>query len=305
MAIPQFKEFILPTLKQYGDGEHHALSDTVERVADAMRIPTEDRNELLPSGKRTRLYDRVSWALTYLKQAKLLELVKRGVHRITTRGRDLLAENPEHLYPTDLNRYPEFVEFATRSNKPRQQEEQSTAADGGNDMTPEEALDASYQQLHESLISEIQEAVANTDPANFEQLVVDLLLAMGYGGSFREAGKAIGRSGDEGIDGIIKEDRLGLDVIYLQAKRWTNNVGRPQIQQFAGALMGKKAKKGVFITTSEFSQEAQSYARSLDSKLILIDGRELANLMIEHGVGVSIRKTFHLKRIDTDYFEME
>jgi len=305
MAIPPFKEFILPALKLYADGEPHALKDTVVKIADILGLNEEERQELLPSGKRTRLYDRVSWALTYLKQAKLLDMIRRGVHRITARGSELLESDPPHLYQTDLRRFKEFIDFESRSSKEEENESIVIDEDEDEHLTPEEALDASYEQLHESLVSEIQEAVANTDPQQFEQLVVDLLLAMGYGGSFREAGKAIGRSGDEGIDGIIKEDRLGLDVIYLQAKRWSGNVGRPQVHQFAGALLGKRAKKGVLITTSEFTREAREYTQGIDSKLILIDGRELANLMIEHGVGVSIRKTLHIKRIDTDYFEME
>jgi restriction system protein len=304
MTIPTYEELMKPILEQCSDGRVYSLKDTVNNMAEYFSLTDEEVASTLPSGQQTYLHNRVSWAISYMVKAKLLDRPKRAHIKITDRGISELKNNDAQITREYLKKYDEFVAFINKDTT-KTKASLDTVVQRDDEATPDEQLEISYQQLHESLVGEIQEAVANTEPAQFEQLVVDLLLAMGYGGSFREAGQAIGRSGDEGIDGIIKEDRLGLDVIYLQAKRWTNNIGRPQIQQFAGALMGKKAKKGVFITTSAFSNEALAYAKSLDSKLILIDGRELANLMIEHGVGVSIRKTFHLKRIDTDYFEME
>lgn len=312
MSIPQFNDLFLPTLKQFGDKGNHTANEIASRLADALGLSEDDRNEMYPTGSGTVLTGRVSWVVRYLIHAGLLERTKKGVYAITERGLSLLAENPPSLSPQELeSRYPEVnysgprTRAGGRSGKKSSAEPEAIKVDIG-DATPDELLEASYRRLHTTLVNDVLESVNRTEPAQFEQLVIDLLLAMGYGGSFREAGQALGRSGDGGIDGIIKEDRLGLDVIYLQAKRWRENkVGRPEIQQFAGALQGRRAKKGVFITTSEFTNEAREFAKALDNKLILIDGRELADLMIEHGVGVTIRNTLHIKRLDTDYFEME
>ena len=263
-------------------------------------------DELLPSGKQPRFGNRVNWAATHLRKAGLLESPRRAHFRITDRGRSVLADSPPMIDIKFLNRYPEFVDF--RTSRP---EESSTT--GGSDVkpvvapasTPEETLQDAYQTLRSSLAAEILDAVKSSPPGFFEKLVVELLVGMGYGGSLQEAGEVIGKSGDEGIDGIIKEDRLGLDIIYIQAKRWESVVSRPEVQKFAGALQGQRARKGVFITTSTFSKEATQYAANIETKVILIDGDRLAEFMIDHGVGVTTEDTYELKRIDADYFSDE
>lgn len=246
----------------------------------------------------------MGWANTHLKKATLLEAPRHGVFRITRRGRDLLAEGPERIDMSVLERFPEFIEFRSRRKRQTPSREEPPAPDTSPEP-PEDALARAYRQLRDELESEILEQVGEASPAFFEQLVVDLLVKMGYGGSRQDAGRALGRSGDGGVDGIISEDRLGLDVIYLQAKRWEAPVGRPEIQKFAGALQGKRAKKGVFITTSSFTREAEEYASIIDTRIILIDGSRLAKLMTEHGVGVSTVGTYEVKRVDSDYFSEE
>ncbi len=270
---------------------------------------------MLPSGTAPLFDNRVGWARTYLKQAALLESQKRGVFRITPRGLELLAKNPSRIDNSTLEQFPEYLAFKLRRN-----DEKPTGAlsplepvarqtpqgvEPSFDSTPEELFSQAYQRLRSNLEAELLEQVKAASPAFFERLVIDLLVAMGYGGSRQDAGRAIGRSGDGGIDGIIKEDKLGLDVIYVQAKRWEGTVGRPEIQKFAGALQGQRANKGVFITTSGFSKEAEEYAGVISSKIILITGEQLSKLMVDHNVGVSPISKYELKRIDSDYFEGE
>ena len=306
MAVPDFQSIMLPLLRASGDGQEHALREVRENLADEFGLTDEDRAEMLPSGRQRTFDNRVAWAKSYLQQAGLLESPRRGHHVITQRGRDVLAENPSYINIRFLERFPEFVEFRspnTRSAADTRPDVGPSDASGG--ATPEEGLEESYLALRSELARELLAKVLEGSALAFERLVVELLLKMGYGGSRREAGEAIGRSGDEGIDGIIREDRLGLDVIYLQAKRWNGTVGRPEIQKFVGALHGKRARKGVFITTGSFSADAEDYVAHIDPKVVLIGGRRLAELMIDYELGVTTQATFEVKRLDSDYFAEE
>ncbi|MBL8473964.1 MAG: restriction endonuclease [Rhodocyclaceae bacterium] len=303
MAIPDYQTIMLPLLRLTGDGQEHRFRDAIERLAVEFHLTDSERSELLPSGTSPVFDNRVGWARTYLKQAGLLEARKRGVFRITEVGKALLAERPEFIDVRLLERYSTFQTFRARRrdrNGPDLIPDETAAQDG---VTPEDALALAYQKLRRSLESDLLEQVKATSPSFFERLVIDLLVAMGYGGSRQDAGRAIGRSGDGGIDGIIKEDKLGLDAIYVQAKHWVGTVGRPEIQKFAGALQGQRANKGVFITTSSFTREAEDYVGIISAKIILIDGERLAALMVDHNVGVSPLGTYELKKIDSDYFE--
>lgn len=301
MAIPDYQAFMLPVLAYAGDGRDHTLRDAVDAMAEEFGVTEAERKELLPSGRQTVLRSRVGWALTYLRKSMLLEAPKRGVFRITERGRQVLKDAPPAINVAYLNRFEEFRAFRTLRHEKDKPVKPPT--NGDSDATPEEALEAAYQALRDELADELLLQLKASPPSQFEQTVIDLLVAMGYGGSLEDAGKAIGRSGDEGIDGIIKEDRLGLDVIYVQAKRWDNTVGRPEIQKFAGALQGQRARKGVFITTSEFSAEAHDYVSRIETKIVLIDGRRLTHFMIDHNIGVTPTGVYEVKRLDSDYFD--
>ncbi len=306
MAIPNYQTIMLPLLQLASDGREHKFSQAVEELADEFNLSTEERNELLPSGSQAVFNNRVGWARSYLKQAGLLESPKRGFFTITPKGMELLGTNPEKIDISVLEQFPEFIEFRNRKKAKSGNEVQAEISIGqASDLTPEDSLAEAYKQLRSSLESEIINAVKEASPSFFERLVVDLLVKMGYGGSRQDAGKALGKSGDGGIDGIINEDRLGLDVIYIQAKRWEGSVGRPEIQKFAGALQGQRARKGVFITTSSFTKDAIEYASLIESKIILIDGEYLSKLMVEHNVGVSTVGTYEVKKLDSDYFDNE
>jgi restriction system protein len=301
MVIPDYQSVMLPLLKYARDGKEHRIRDAVEKLAEEFRLSEEERNELLPSGQQAVFKNRVGWASTYLKKAGLLDSGKKGYFSITRRGLDALRENPLSIDVNFLKRYEEFNEFR---NQGKQIEIIDLDKREPENLDPKETLEIAYQKLHNELVSEILSIIKKCSPDFFESLVVDVLTKMGYGGSRADAGKAVGKSHDGGIDGIIKEDRLGLDVIYIQAKRWEGTVTRPEIQKFAGALIGKKAKKGVFITTSGFSKEAIEYA-DLTGNIVLVEGEMLARLMIEYGVGVSKVKSYDVKKMDTDYFEEE
>ncbi len=304
MTIPNFQEIFWPLLQLAGDGKEHSLREATKAIADHFAMSDEERRQLLPSGRQTVIVSRVSWARTYLVKAGLLESPRRGYFRITPRGQEVLRHPPETLNVSFLlARYPEFVVFHRGNTRQIKGPSVSSEVEEKAEQTPEEIIEAAYRKIQEQLAAELLESIRSSSPAFFEQLVVDLLVKMGYGGSREDAGRAIGRQGDEGIDGVINEDRLGLDIIYIQAKRWEGTVGRPEIQKFAGALQGKRAKKGIFITTSTFSQGARDYANRIDSKIILIDGQKLAQLMIEYSVGVTPIAVYELKRIDRDYFE--
>lgn len=294
---------MLPLLQITADGEEHRLRDLVESVADHFNLSIEERAQKLPSGQQTYVHNRVTWARTYFVKAGLLKSTRRGFVRITDEGRHLLEQGPETINVSYLRkRYSSIKEFIDGSDddKPKLPIEPEPEPD----QTPEERLEQAYTQLRNELAEEILAQVKEMNPDAFERLVVELLVKMGYGGTLKDAGHAVGQSGDGGIDGIIKEDRLGLDAIYLQAKRYTEQVvGRPAIQAFVGALHGVKARKGIFITTSKFSDPAIDYVRSLDTKVVLIDGQQLAEYMIDFGLGVATVSTFEVKRIDSDYFE--
>jgi len=288
------------------DGQEHKYRDLIEKLAVEFQLTAEERKELLASGNQGIFENRVGWAKTYLKKAGLLDSPKRATFVISKRGRDTLAKKPDRIDAKYLRQFPEFQEFQNASRNDNETEEEITTATD-NDQTPEERLEQSFQKIKRSLASELLNKVIELPPAFFERLVVELLVKMGYGGSFNEAGKAIGKSGDEGIDGTIKEDKLGLDIIYIQAKRWKvgNGVGRPELQKFVGALAGQGAKKGIFITTSHFSKEALDYTPKNETKIVRIDGKQLAQLMIEHNIGCTTQQTYELKKIDNDYFDEE
>ncbi len=299
MAIPDYQSIMLPLLRFAADGNEHSLREGIEGVAEKFGLTEAERKELLPSGQQPTFDNRVAWARTYLSKAALLESPRRGYFRVTQRGREVLAKNPAEINVKFLEQFPEFIEFRAKRSEPKESAETTEAE---NLQTPGELLESAYQKLREDLSAELLKTVKECSPAFFERLVIDVLVKMGYGGSRKEAGKAVGRSGDEGIDGIINEDRLGLDVIYIQAKRWQAPVGRPEIQKFAGALQGHRANKGIFITTSVFTREAEDYVAKISSKIVLIGGEQLSQLMIDHNVGVALVTSYETKKIDSDYF---
>jgi restriction system protein len=302
MAIPDFQTVMLPLLRFAADDQEHSKQECVEALAAEFALSEAERRELLPSGRQATFDNRVAWATTYLKKAGLLTASRRAHFRITDRGHAVLAEDPERVDMKLLERFPEFVEFRTRRNDDAQAGAPAVMNEPAAEQTPEEEIEAAYQRIRNDLADEILQQIMSCSPAFFERLVIDLLVRMGYGGTRTDAGQAVGKSGDGGIDGIIKEDRLGLDVIYLQAKRWEGTVGRPEIQKFVGALQGQRARRGVFITTSSFTKEAVQYTSMIENKVVLIDGEMLAKLMIDHAVGVSAVATYEVKRVDTDYF---
>ena len=308
MAIPKFPEYLLPILKVLADGQEHSMQEVSAAVAHEKRLTEEEQNERMPGGQKVH-YNNISFATLYLKKAGLVSSPRHAHTVITEAGKELLQTNPKTLTRKDLKKYPSFVAFRAtttgqRKKKGNAEEEDTTLAD---EATPTEKLDVAYRELRATLKSELLEAIMQCSPFFFEKLVVELLINLGYGGSRQEAGKAFAKSNDEGVDGVIKEDKLGLDLVYVQAKRWQpdNHVGRPEIQKFAGALQGKKTKKGVFITTSSFSKEAEQFAKNIDSKIILIDGEQLSDYMIDSNTGVTTKETYALKEIDRDYFEDE
>lgn len=297
---------MLPVLKLAADDKEHKFSQSVEELADQFELSTEERNELLPSGSQAVFNNRVGWARSYLKQAGLLASPKRGFFTITPKGAELLSTNVEKIDISVLEQYPEFIEFKNRKKDKNETDSQAEASiEQESSQTPEDALASAYTKLRSALEIEVLSSVKEASPSFFERLVVDLLVRMGYGGNRQDAGKALGKSGDGGIDGIINEDRLGLDIIYIQAKRWEGSVGRPEIQKFAGALQGQRARKGVFITTSYFTKDAIEYASLIETKIILIDGEYLSRLMVAHNVGVSTVGQYEVKKLDSDYFDDE
>lgn len=301
MANPTYEKIMLPLLQLASDGEEHHIRYAINRLADYFELTPDDRTELLPSGRQATFDNRTSWAKTYLTKANLLESTGRGLFRITERGLRVLNSNPARIDTKFLSQFEEYRDFKQRPtlNEPNQIDNNDD-----DEKTPQELMEFTHQQLRKELASNLLDYVISSSPAFFERLVVDLLLAMGYGSSLQDAGQTIGKSGDNGIDGYIQEDKLGLDTIYIQAKRWTDKtVGRPDIQGFVGSLMGVGATKGVFITTSDFSSQAFEYVNSVaNARVILINGEQLASLMIEHNVGVSIERAYVLKQVDENYF---
>lgn len=303
MAVPGFQEMFIHFLRSLADGETRHTSSIRSFVSEEMNLSEEDREEMIPSGQSTRLANRVGWARTHLRKARLIEQVKRGHYRITDAGKALLASPPENLNLHYLDTIPSHKNWFHASKK--EKSETGTTGDHEASTPPNERIEEAYKELNDELASSLLEAMATMDAYAFEQLVIDVLFAMGYGGSRKEAARVTKKSNDEGIDGVINEDRLGLDVIYVQAKRWQNTIGRKEIQSFVGALAGKQANKGVFITTSDYNQNALEYAAKVSQKIILIDGKRLADLMIEYQIGVSPVRNITIKRLDTDYFEDE
>jgi restriction system protein len=303
MPIPDYETIMLPLLKLLSDKQEHSLRGAIESLAHSFELSEEEKKELLPSGQQPIFDNRVGWARTYMKKAGLIESTRRGFFKITQRGLEALKLNPPEINDKFLRQYPEFMEFQTVR---RVKEEKGLPEVEPTDrQTPEDLLVHGYQKIRQNLLDELLTQIKIMSPNFFERLVIELLVKMGYGGSRKDAGEAIGRSGDGGIDGIIKEDRLGLDIIYVQAKRWEGTVSRPEIQKFAGALQGHRARKGVFITTSDFSREALDYVSKIDSKIILIDGETLCSLMIDNDIGLSKVASYDIKKIDTDYFVEE
>jgi len=305
MAIPDYQSCMLPLLQTAADGNEHNVRETTETLAELWHLTPKERQELIPSGRQAVLDNRLGWAKVYLAKAGLLELTGRAKFRITPRGRDVLKQNVTRIDASFLRQFPEFVAFQGLSKRLRPTPTQNTKEIGEGLETPEELLEDSYQNLRKKLAVELVEHIKKCPPAFFEKLVVELLVAMGYGGSRKDAGQALGRTGDGGIDGIIKEDKLGLDVVYLQAKRWDSPVGRPVVQAFTGSLEGQRAQKGVLIATSQFTQEAKEYVERIGKKVVLIDGDRLADLMIDHGIGVTEVTKYEVKKLDLDYFGEE
>jgi len=306
MAIPSFQDFMLPLLELLQDGKAYKISDVREKLAEYFNITEDEKKILLPSGRQEVYKNRIGWARTYLYNAGLIERLDRGVYKITERGLEVLKEKPSRIDVNYLMKFPEFREFIGAKDKefPPLPDTQKIEQE---QETPLEILGRMYEVIREQLAKEILERIMQNSPEFFEKLIIDLLHAMGYGGSLEDAGSVTKKTSDEGIDGIIKEDKLGLDVIYIQAKRWSSDrlVGRPEIQKFVGALAGFGAKKGIFVTTSDFTKEAREYIPKTDTKIVLINGQMLANLMIEYNVGVSVDIKYEIKKIDNDYFDEE
>ncbi len=303
MAVPKVPSLFLPLLRIASDGQEHRLKEAGAVLAAEFNLTAADREQRLPSGRQTTWTNRVAWAKVYLGQAGLLRTTRPGHFEISDRGREVLAAAPARIDVRFLWQFPEFVEFKTRTRQDRSRV--TTAPSEINAETPEEMLEDVDLRMRVTLEAEVLTRIKAGTPEFFERLVIDLLVKMGYGGSRHDAGERVGRAGDEGIDGVISEDRLGLDKVYIQAKRWEGTVGRPEVQKFVGALQGRRASKGVLITTGAFSKDACSYVDHIDPRVVLIDGRRLSGLMIDFDLGVTTVRSFHVKRIDSDYFEDE
>jgi restriction system protein len=302
--IPDYQTLMLPLLNFHSDNQVHSVREAVARLALEFKLTEDELRQLIPSRRQATFYNRVAWARTYLSMAGLLTTIKRGHFKISPAGLKALAEKPARIDVNFLRRFPSFLEFkSTRHGADVVSATTETLIESKE--SPEERMESTHAELKRALAAELLTRIQAAPPEFFERLVVELMLKMGYGGFRQDAGKPTGRSGDGGIDGIINEDRLGLDSIYLQAKRWEGSVGRPEIQKFAGALAEHRAKKGVFITTSTFSKEALVSATKHDARIVLIDGERLATLMIDHGLGVTLEASYDVKRIDSDYFAEE
>lgn len=301
MAIPSYEKFLLPVLKLLSDGKVRTKQEIVRTMAKQFQLSEDELAETLPSQTQLTYVNRIGWAITYLKKAELIVSPSRANFKITDEGKKLVENNVSDLTAKDLKQYEPFLKFIKTSHK--QNDTDHTIQE---ETTPLENIINNFELLKKEVCDEILQKILEQSPDFFEQLVVDLVVAMGYGGSIEDAGKATKRTGDEGIDGIIKQDRLGLDNIYLQAKRWQrdNVVSRPEIQKFVGALAGQGARKGIFITTSRFSKDALEYKPRNDTSVILIDGQKLVELMYEYNIGVTTEMKFEIKRLDSDYFDL-
>lgn len=307
MSIPGYQDFMLPLLQIAADGQEHTVSEAIETLAKKMNITEEDRELLLPSGLQTRYYNRLTWAITYLTKSVLLEKAGRGRFKISPRGMEVLRKNPARIDNNFLEQFPEFQEFKTKKTLKAgdiRKAEDSSLLPEPTEITPSEQLEAAYEELRNTLADDLQRRIGEGTPKFFEYLVIRQLVALGYGGGQIDRAEVTGRSGDEGIDGIIREDRLGLDMVYVQAKKWDNSVGPGEIDKFVGSLMRKRATKGVFITSGTFTEGAHRVAKEAAVKVRLIDGDELAELMIDFNVGVAPSDTYIIKKVDTDFFEV-
>ncbi len=302
MPIPDYQSLMRPVLEHAAKGEVR-IGALIETISTELGLTTDEREELLPSGKQTVIANRVHWAKTYLKQAGLVAPTRRGHFVITQRGKAALAEPEARIDNRFLKQFDEFLAFQERSSE-REQDE-TELAEKTTEITPDEALRTAHKAINDSLASELLDRVRQSPPAFFEDLLVSLFVAMGYGGSTEEAGRALGRSGDDGVDGVIDQDPLGVDQIYLQAKRYAegNNIGSGAIRDFFGALSLKRATKGIFVTTSAFSSSATDTARGLGSRIVLIDGSQLARLMLRYNIGCRDEEILHLKKVDEDFFD--
>ena len=306
MPVPGFQEFMLPFLRLTADGNEHSIPEALATLADQMKISQADRDAMQPSGTQTTLYNRVAWAITYLSKCMLIERPSRGRFKISARGREVLKADPTRINIKFLEQFPELRAFREKKLDKTAAVAATNGADtqsANSDITPDEQMDIAYIELREALADELLARVRGGTPKFFEHLVVDLLVAMGYGGSRVDAAQVVGKSGDGGIDGVIKEDRLGLDMVYIQAKRVESDIGPGAIREFVGSLGERKASKGVFITSGGFTAGAREAANKAHTRIVLIDGEQLAEFMIDHGVGVSDHKTYTVRKLDSDYFE--
>ena len=303
MPIPDYETIMLPLLKFASDSNEHSAKEAIESLSPYFKLTNEEKNKLYLTKKVSIFYDRTHWALTYLKHAGLLVGTKRGFFKITERGKQVLTKKPAKIDDNYLKQFPEFIEFQKAKRKEAKKESKENENINQQNATPWELLESSYKTIQEELVNQLLSQLKKCNPAFFERLVVELLVEMGYGGSIEEAGSAIGRQGDEGIDGVIKEDVLGLDVLYIQAKKWDATIGRPEIQKFAGTLQDQRAKKGIFITTANFTKDAIEYTYKIDSKIVLIDGKQLTEYMIDKNIGVTLEKAYFIKKLDQDYFD--
>jgi restriction system protein len=301
--IPDFQTVMLPILEILSDGKEYDRRNLIEKISDKFKLTDEERNELLPSGNSRIISNRVGWAKSYMVQAQLIETIRRGTYKISEKGFELLKQKPNKVDIKLLKTLPDFNKWQKSYSSKKEKDLTETNIDIETEQTPEELIDFSYLKLKEELASELLDKIKKASPNFFERLVIDLLIKMGYGGSKKEAGQILGKSGDGGIDGLIKEDKLGLDTIYVQAKRWENTVPVSQVRDFAGSLLSKKAKKGIFISTSEYPKSAYEFVSSIEPRIVLINGKELADMMIENNVGLSTKTFYEIKKIDSDYFE--
>ena len=302
MAVPEFQSFMLPVLDLFKDDNIHTANECMNKVVEYFNLNEKDTKLMIPSKKQTLVANRVYWALTYLKKSKLLETVKRGEYKITERGKKLLKTSPNRIDKKLLSQYDEYRLFSKQDND---KQNISINEDVNDEVTPEEKMYLIHKKMEDQTAEDLLEIILGKDPYCFERIVMDVLKRMGYGDINEDSSVVTKKSNDGGIDGIINQDRLGLDKIYVQAKRWTTGqVGRPEIQKFVGAITGKNATKGIFITTSSFTKEAKEYVLNLPKSIVLIDGKELTKLMIENNVGVQNNYVYEVKRIDNDYFEM-
>ena len=306
MAVPKYDDMYREILEILSDDQPHKIKDMRDALAGMFHVTEEERKELLPSGKQPLFNNRVNWACTYLKRASLIETISRGVYHITSQGKNIAASHPQHVDNVFLSQFESFRSFVSPAQQHVDKVTAPMHADMGSGQTPQDVLEEAYQRINDALIEDVLCEVMKQSPVFFEHLVVHLLTKMGYGGSLEDAGTVTRASGDEGIDGIICEDKLGFNRIYIQAKRWDRNssVGRPELQKFVGALAGQGAAKGLLITTAQFTKEARNYARQQHTtKIVLVDGKALAKLMIEYDVGVSVQTTYFIKKIDSDFFD--